>query len=323
MKKKVSILIPCYNCEEFVGKSIESALRQTWDNKEIIVVDDGSTDRSFEIAKSYESDIVKVFKKNNKGLTHTRNFAFNHSNGEYIQTLDSDDLLSPDKVKSQMRLFEKFGDDVIAYCPWSFFFSEDGSDAVFKKIESYVDYDNPVDMLLSMWLNGWYVVSHSWMFHRKLVDQVGGWDENLWLNEDWEFMCRVLIASNGVKFSDAGKAYYRKGPPSMSGAASTPEAIGSILKAMISREKVIRQREDSYRVRVAAATNYYRFGLMLTVYGGFENEIVSIRGRLQRLGDPPPYKVGGRFFQVLIKIFGYWGALRIKRLQMKMKRPKK
>src|ERR1700745_2003056 len=99
MKQLVSILIPAYNAEAWIADTIKSALEQTWSRKEIIVVDDGSTDQTLAVARQFASNEVAVVTHENQGAAATRNHAFSLSQGNYIQWLDADDLLSPDKVE--------------------------------------------------------------------------------------------------------------------------------------------------------------------------------------------------------------------------------
>src|SRR5438132_1122109 len=96
--KLVSILIPVYNAEAFVAEAIQSALDQTWPAKEVIAVDDGSTDRSPEILEGFGGR-VKIIEQENRGASAARNRALNQAQGEFIQFLDADDLLSPDKLE--------------------------------------------------------------------------------------------------------------------------------------------------------------------------------------------------------------------------------
>ena len=96
MQPLVSILIPCYNAERWVGQAIESALAQTWPNKEVIVVDDGSTDGSLEVIKSF-GDRIKWETGPNRGGNVARNRLLELSHGEWIQYLDADDYLLPAK----------------------------------------------------------------------------------------------------------------------------------------------------------------------------------------------------------------------------------
>src|SRR5690349_18204647 len=98
MRPLVSILVPAYNAEKWLGDTLRSALAQTWDRKEIIVIDDGSDDRTLSVARSFESDILKVFTQAHQGAAAARNFAFRKSSGDYIQWLDADDLLASDKI---------------------------------------------------------------------------------------------------------------------------------------------------------------------------------------------------------------------------------
>ena len=97
--KKVSVIMPVFNCERYISEAINSVLEQTYKNVELIIVDDGSSDRSLEIAKKYESEKVKVFTQPHGGAPRARNFAFEKSTGDYIQYLDADDILAPDQLR--------------------------------------------------------------------------------------------------------------------------------------------------------------------------------------------------------------------------------
>ena len=103
MKQLVSILIPAFNAEKWIRECIESALSQTWPWKEIIVIDDGSRDSTLEIAESYASPDVYVTTQDNCGASSARNRALSLAQGDYIQWLDADDLLAPDKVARQLE----------------------------------------------------------------------------------------------------------------------------------------------------------------------------------------------------------------------------
>src|ERR1700690_2440423 len=102
-KPLVSILIPAYNAENWITDTLQSAVAQTWPRKEIIVVDDGSTDGTAKIAHEFASRGVTVVSSKNGGLSAGQNLAYRHSQGDYIQFLDADDLLSPDKIERQIN----------------------------------------------------------------------------------------------------------------------------------------------------------------------------------------------------------------------------
>src|ERR1019366_1829356 len=100
----VSILIPAFNAQEWIADALRSAIAQTWQRKEIIVVDDGSTDQTHAIARQFEPQGVLVVRQENMGASAARNKAFLLCHGDYIQWLDADDLLAPDKIAKQMDL---------------------------------------------------------------------------------------------------------------------------------------------------------------------------------------------------------------------------
>ena len=103
MAQLVSILIPAYNAEKWIRDTINSALSQTWPKKEVIIVDDGSTDNTLQIARQFESKSVKVITQENMGACVARNKALSFAQGDYIQWLDADDLLAPDKISQQLK----------------------------------------------------------------------------------------------------------------------------------------------------------------------------------------------------------------------------
>src|SRR5690554_1034075 len=152
----VSILMPLYNAEKWLSETIESVLAQVYTNWELIIVDDGSMDNSYELAKSFakRDNRIKVYKQKNKGACAARNKAFELSKGEYIQYLDADDLLSKNKIELQLKALEKANDEnSIANCSWQKFKNKIGDIKNQKQIidKSYTD---PVDWLTDSWLGG-------------------------------------------------------------------------------------------------------------------------------------------------------------------------
>src|SRR5439155_24592191 len=122
MTPLVSILIPAYNAQEWIADTVRSAIAQTWPRKEIIVVDDGSTDHTLAVARHFESHSVRVVTQTNQGAAAARNKAFSLSRGDYIQWLDADDLLSPDKVAHQMQAAGQTRDRRMLFSsPWAYF----------------------------------------------------------------------------------------------------------------------------------------------------------------------------------------------------------
>src|SRR5688572_3055345 len=102
MSQMVSILIPCHNAARWISQAIESALAQSWGWKEVVAVDDGSTDHSLEIIKSF-GDRIRFETGPNRGGNAARNRLLELASGEWLQYLDADDYLLPDKVERQME----------------------------------------------------------------------------------------------------------------------------------------------------------------------------------------------------------------------------
>src|SRR5690606_27096496 len=121
-----------------------------------------------------------------------RNKAFELSTGDYIQYLDADDLLAPDKIASQIKLFEKYGDVVIVSGQWDRFYNNP-EEAVFPDRFLDRDWDNPVDWLINSWEGKGMAQTAVWLTPRKLIEKAGPWNENLTINQDGEFFSRVLL----------------------------------------------------------------------------------------------------------------------------------
>lgn len=214
MSGLVSILIPAYNAERFVADTIRSALAQTWPHKEIIVVDDGSRDRTLEIATGFESAGVRVVSQANTGACGARNRAFSLCRGDYIQWLDADDLLHPEKIERQMRAAHGGGASrTLLTCAWApFYFRPEAAkfepDALWRDL-------TPIDWLVTKFNNSVWMNPTVWLVSRRLSERAGPWDERLTASgdDDGEYICRVLAASDGVRFVAEAKCWYRTGIP--------------------------------------------------------------------------------------------------------------
>ena len=100
----VSVIIPLYNAEKYIAESIESVIKQTYSNIELIIVNDGSTDKSLEVAIKNERENIKIFNQPNRGASAARNFGFKQSKGEFIKFFDADDLMNPIMIEAQINL---------------------------------------------------------------------------------------------------------------------------------------------------------------------------------------------------------------------------
>jgi len=259
----VSILIPAFNAQESIGDTLRSATAQTWGRKEIIVIDDGSTDQTLEIARQFESQGVRVYSKRNEGAAGSRNFAFLLSQGDYIQWLDADDLLAPDKIALQMNsLRQQESKRVLLSSAWGRFIYRYNR-TEFIPTALWCDL-SPLEWLLRKMGDNLFMQTASWLVSRELTEAAGPWDARLLSDDDGEYFCRVLLASDGVKFTPEAKAYYR-GPGlafrGLSYIGRSSRKLDAHWLSMKLHIGYLRSMEDNERVR-AACLNYLQTSLI-------------------------------------------------------------
>lgn len=254
---KASILIPAYNAESYVEEAIDSALSQTYPNIEIILVDDGSTDSTFRLASNYAARSVKVIGQANKGAASARNRALREASGEWIQFLDADDILHPEKIERQIRYAAEHGTDFLYGAEWARFI-QNIDEAVF--LESHFPKDcDAVTWLTEKYSHRGTVPPIAWLAHRSLIEKAGEWDERLSLNDDGEFYDRLVLHSRGIRHVAGAKAYYRSQVMhSLSGRVSRPAAESGLLAMDLCTARFLKA-ENTPVTRHACAMQYMQY----------------------------------------------------------------
>jgi glycosyltransferase involved in cell wall biosynthesis len=252
-KSSVSILIPAFNAEKWIGDTLKSAIEQTWDRKEIIVVDDGSTDGTLRIARQFESDMLRVVSQKNQGASAARNTAFSLSQGEYIQWLDADDLLAPDKIAHQMNALQRIGNNkqILLSGSWGrFIYRQDKTK--FSNTSLWCDL-TPLEWLIRKMSQNVFMSPASWLVSRDITEAAGPWNTKLSLDDDGEYFCRVLLSSQGTHFVPEAKSFYRdSGSNSLSYISrSNKNKMASQLLSMKFQVSYLKSLEDSDRSRAA------------------------------------------------------------------------
>jgi glycosyltransferase involved in cell wall biosynthesis len=252
MKPLVSILIPAYNAEKWISDTLRSAIAQTWDHKEIVVLDDGSTDQTLAVARQFESEQLRVETQKNQGAAASRNNLFLLSRGDYIQYLDADDLLAPEKIASQMSALEPFSSKrILLSGSWGSFMYR-SSKTKFIPSPLWCDL-SPVDWLVRKMENNAYMQTAAWLVGRELVEAAGPWDTRLLGDDDGEFFCRVLLASEGVRFVPEARVYYRSsGASSLSYIGNSDRKRVAQMRSMELHIKYLRSLEASERTGAAS-----------------------------------------------------------------------
>lgn len=184
---KISVLIPAYNSEKFISKSIESVIDQNFSDFEIIIVDDGSNDATKEIVKMYKrkNSKIRLFLKSNSGITDSLNFGLKFCTGKWIARLDTDDLCESNRLKKQLLIAESSNKLGLV-----------GSDAVFiNKFDQnlfYYSYPQNHEKLKNNLLSCKHFFPHSSAFYnRELVESLGGYRERAGVSEDWDLWLRI------------------------------------------------------------------------------------------------------------------------------------
>jgi glycosyltransferase involved in cell wall biosynthesis len=255
MTPLVSILIPAFNAQEWIAETIQSAFRQTWPRKEIIVLDDGSADETLVVARRFESDEVRVISQPNQGAAAARNQALALSRGEYIQWLDADDLLSPDKVAHQMEAAQQVRDRRALFSsPWAYFRYRPAR-AKFSPTPLWCDL-GPTEWMIRKWEGNWHMQTATWLVSREVTEAAGPWDTRLLGDDDGEYFSRVINASNSIQFIRQSRIYYRIMPSNrLSYIGRSDKKKEAQFLSMKLQIGYLRAREDSDRVR-AACVNY-------------------------------------------------------------------
>jgi glycosyltransferase involved in cell wall biosynthesis len=254
VKPLVSILIPAYNAQDWIAETLQSAIDQTWPRKEIIVVDDGSKDRTLEVARRFASKNVIVLSQENQGAAAARNYALRLSQGEYIQWLDADDLIAPRKVEAQLAaLRHSDSKRVLLSSSWAFF-NYRPRRAYFIPTPLWQDL-SPVEWLVRKLAQNLHMQTATWLTSRELCEAAGPWDTRLFVDDDGEYFCRVLLASEGTRFVPGARVFYRNTPSNrLSQIGTSDKKKDAMLLSMKLHMGYLRSLEDSDRTRRACLT---------------------------------------------------------------------
>ena len=302
MAPLVSILIPCFNAERWIAETLDSALAQTWPNLEIIVIDDGSTDRSAEVVETYADRGVRLIRQPNAGSPATRNRAFAASSGEFIQFLDADDIIDPDKITIQLeRLIDQPG--CVATAEGGRFLGHPDR-AEFTPEPSWRDLD-PLEWLVCL-LNGCMIFPTLWLIPRPVAETAGPWNETLFDHDDREYLTRIILAADRILFCKGARCRYRDGNPN---SLSQRRNWISTFASLDLCEHHILARADDEILRKGLALAWQEMAHACYPYDSAMAERAVDRGRAMHSAELAPY--GGPRFRMLRALFGWRTARRL------------
>ena len=252
MPPLVSILIPSHNAAPWLGATLESALAQTHPRVEIIVVDDGSRDETLALARTFAACGVRVASQPNSGAASARNHALRLAGGDYIQFLDADDLLAPDKIALQLAALRCAPPLTLASGSWGRF-TGDPVLTVWADAEAVAQARTGVEFLQLHYETGSMMQPGAWLASRTLLDLAGPWDETLSLNDDGEYFARVMLRASGILFVPAARCHYRSGVATSLSRRRDPRALDSLNRSVALTLCHLFAADQSPRTRAAAA----------------------------------------------------------------------
>src|SRR5258708_23557654 len=208
-------------------------------------------ERNHRRGRRFESDCVRVFTQSNRGAAAARNSAFSLCRGDYVQWLDADDLLAPDKIAVQMELAQRFGNKrTLISSSWGRFMYRHNS-ARFIPTGLWSDL-SPAEWLLRKMGQNLHMQTATWLVSRELTKAAGPWNTQLLGDDDGEYFCRVLLQSDGVRFVREATVYYRaSGAGSLSYVGRSDRKREAQWRSMELHIGYLRSLEDSPRVRDA------------------------------------------------------------------------
>jgi glycosyltransferase involved in cell wall biosynthesis len=252
----VSIILPVYNGERFVAQAIRSALCQTYTNLEIIVVDDGSTDKTRSVLQEFTDERIRIFSQPNCGVARARNRGIAEARGEFIAPLDSDDLWDPRKLELQVRRLQACGDGTgFVYCWWVWV---DEKDVVLDRSPEWRVEGRTLELLYEVNFTGNASVP---LFRRACLQEIGGYEESFEAQggtgcEDWDLVLR-MAARFDVAVVPELLVGYRRLPESMSTQVDVMCRSQQLLAANISAhqptmpETATRRSSDQFALYIA------------------------------------------------------------------------
>ncbi len=206
----VSIIVPCYNYGYLLGETLNNILDQAYKNWECIIVDDGSTDNTYSVAKEFvenHKQISYVYQKN-AGLSAARNTGIHHSKGSFIQLLDADDFIESNKLLSQINVFGEHPNSDIVYSEVRYFSSEQQTLRRFSMNEIDMPWMPIVDsskhqLLMSTLIDLNICVVNAPLIRKSVFDRIGLFNTKLIAVEDWEFWCRCAFQKVNFRFDNS------------------------------------------------------------------------------------------------------------------------
>lgn len=279
----ISIIIPCFNQSAFLGETLQSVLIQTYSNWECLIIDDGSTDNSAEVAKKWvgNDQRFKYFFKNNSGVSAARNFGLKNAKGDYIQFLDSDDFLYKEKLSLSMQIIIEKKLDIVCTNYKMCTDLKGKPDQPFSQLNNF---EFNLNNIMIYWNDGFTIPIHCFLFKSKLFNDIQ-FPEGLSAQEDWATWIQIYKNKPTTFFLDETLVLYRINP---FGRTNTFGFFEETLQVINYLKPKLSDREF----------NILNEGILRK----YNNAFIYWRNRERNIRQSNTYKLGLFFKKILLKL---------------------
>jgi glycosyltransferase involved in cell wall biosynthesis len=249
----ISVIIPAHNAALFISQTIESVLRQTLTNLEIMVIDDGSTDETAKIVRKYQAP-VRLLSQKKRGVSAARNLGIRQAQGEFIAFLDADDLfIEPDKLEKQLQIIIEKNCDIVT-SGWQV------ADEHLNKISDQKPWLEVPHLNLFNWLQSLVILPSTMLLRRAKLLEVGGFDETLTNSEDIDLIFRMALTGSQAEWLPQVTVSYRRHSANATNQIHRQaQGFGAVLKKFFGRSDLppaVRQIEREVWFRSLTASAY-------------------------------------------------------------------
>jgi glycosyltransferase involved in cell wall biosynthesis len=313
----VSVCMPAYNSEKYIAAAIQSIIDQTYTNWELIIVNDGSVDNTYNVAESYTDKRIKLFQQKNKGQCAAANKAFEMSSGEVVKFFDSDDLLSPEFLEKQVNRLNGSKEHIVS-SKWGRFYNDDLSS--FTLNPQSVWRDMPADeWLIEAWKKGQPMMQSAlWLIPRDILQVSGLWDEELSLINDLDFFTRVLVNCKEVLFEPEAVLYYRSGLSQSLSGTKTRKGIESAYRSIEKATRALLQKCNTKAAQLSCANIWQSF--IYDIYPQQADLLARADDHLKKLCPSTLSFPAGGYSKLLVSVIGWKLTRRIQQTKQKLAR---
>jgi glycosyltransferase involved in cell wall biosynthesis len=273
----LSVIVPVYNMEKYIGQCLCTILSLQSPAMEVIVVDDGSTDGADVVLASFTDTRLKILRERHRGVSAARNAGFKHSRGKFILPVDADDIPIVENWRSLLIALAANPDAALVYGARGLF--EEGADKSPRSLPSKGACPEN-DAVVPLIFKKNFIRMGSAVVRREAIETVGLWNENLTVGEDWELWCRLACFGRFI-YCPVLAVRYRRHAQSATGASVSRDAQDPGLAAIetIYSHRCVRHKAGAHHHKLkqeALAWHTYNWGVRLIHSGAYWSGVKAI-----------------------------------------------